>query len=112
MLSSSTRRDQKISLADKVERLGAVIFHAELGSLLDKAERLKTLVKFIVKEIGVTNPSYTKRPPHIPNARLGLCKADSNDADGHRIPQPLQGITGRYYALNSGEPEPVATAIA
>ena len=52
------KEDQKTSLADKVERLGAVVFHAKLGSLLDKAERLKALVKFIAKEIGITNPSY------------------------------------------------------
>ena len=35
--------DQKTGLADKVERLEAVVFHAKLGSLLDKAERLKSV---------------------------------------------------------------------
>ena len=38
------REDQKSRLADKVERLAAVVFHAKLGSLLDKANRLKALV--------------------------------------------------------------------
>ncbi|MCE2397385.1 glycine--tRNA ligase subunit beta, partial [Candidatus Poribacteria bacterium] len=56
------KEDQKTSLADKVERLGAVIFHAKLGSLLDKAERLKTLVKFIATQ---------KRTPCMQNVQLG-----------------------------------------
>ena len=103
--------DQKNSLADKVERLDAVIFHAKLGSLLDKAERLKALVKFIAKEIGVTNPSYTETTTAHTERAAWLCKADLTTQMVIEFPT-LQGITGRYYAQNSGEPEPVATAIA
>ncbi|MCE2397386.1 glycine--tRNA ligase subunit beta [Candidatus Poribacteria bacterium] len=40
-----------------------------------------------------------------------LCKADLTTQMVIEFPT-LQGITGRYYARNSGEPEPVATAIA
>ena len=105
------KEDQKTSLADKVERLGAVIFHAKLGSLLDKAERLKMLVKFIAKEIGVTNPSYTETTVAHTERAAWLCKADLTTQMVIEFPT-LQGITGRYYARNSGEPEPVATAIA
>ena len=103
--------DQKTSLADKVERLGAVVFHAKLGSLLDKAERLKALVAFIAKEIGVTNPSYTETTAAHAERAAWLCKADLTTQMVIEFPT-LQGITGRYYAQNSGEPEPVATAIA
>ena len=103
--------DQKTSLADKVERLGAVVFHAKLGSLLDKAERLKALVAFIAKEIGVTNPSYTETTTAHAERAAWLCKADLTTQMVIEFPT-LQGITGRYYAQNSGEPEPVATAIA
>jgi len=105
------KEDQKTDLADKVERLGAVIFHAKLGSLWDKAERLKTLVKFIAKEIGVTNPSYTETITVHAERAAWLCKADLTTQMVIEFPT-LQGITGRYYARNSGEPEPVATAIA
>ncbi|MDE0015536.1 MAG: glycine--tRNA ligase subunit beta [Candidatus Poribacteria bacterium] len=105
------KEDQKTSLAGKVERLRAVIFHAKLGSLLDKAERLKTLVKFISKEIGVTNPAYTETTVVHAERAAWLCKADLTTQMVIEFPT-LQGITGRYYARNSGEPEPVATAIA
>ena len=105
------KEDQRTCLADKVERLGAVIFHAKLGSLLDKAERLKALVKCIAKEIGVTNPAYTETIAHHAERAAPLCKADLTTQMVIEFPT-LQGITGSYYARNSGEPEPVATAIA
>ena len=98
--------DQKTSLADKVERLGAVVFHAKLGSLLDKAERLKALVAFIGTELQLT-----KTAVHHAERASWLCKADLTTQMVIEFPS-LQGITGRYYAENSGEAVPVATAIA
>ena len=100
------KEDQKTSLADKVERLGAVVFHAKLGSLLDKAERLKALVNIIGTELQVPETTV----PHAERAAW-LCKADLTTQMVIEFPS-LQGITGRYYAQNSGEPEPVTTAIA
>ena len=98
--------DQKTSLADKVERLGAVVFHAKLGSLLDKAERLKALIAFIGTALQL--PETTVR--HAERAAW-LCKADLTTQMVIEFPS-LQGITGQYYAQNSGEAEPVAKAIA
>ena len=98
--------DQKTSLADKVERLGAVIFHAKLGSLLNKANRLKALVKFISTELKLAETTI-----HHTERAAWLCKADLTTHMVIEFPS-LQGITGSYYAQNSGEPEPVATAIA
>jgi len=100
------REDQKTSLADKVERLGAVVFHAKLGSLLDKAERLKALVKFIGTELKLAETTT-----HHADRAAWLCKADLTTHMVIEFPS-LQGITGQYYAKNSGEPKPVATAIA
>ncbi len=98
--------DQKTSLADKVERLGAVVFHAKLGSLLDKAERLKNLVKFISTELKLAEATI-----HHAERAAWLCKADLTTQMVIEFPS-LQGITGRYYAKNSDEPDEVATAIA
>ncbi len=98
--------DQKTSLADKVERLGAVVFHAKLGSLLDKAERFKALVRFISEELHAKETTVN----HAERAAW-LCKADLTTHMVIEFPS-LQGITGSYYAQNSGEPEPVAAAIA
>ena len=98
--------DQKTSLAEKVDRLNTVIFHAKLGSLLNKAERLKVLVRFISTELKV---SETTR--HHGEQAAWLCKADLTTLMVIEFPS-LQGVTGQYYARNSGEPEQVATAIA
>ena len=98
--------DQKTSLADKVERLGAVVFHAKLGSLLEKAERLKALVAFIGTELQLAETTVY----HAERAAW-LCKADLTTQMVIEFPS-LQGVTGRHYAQNSGEVGPVATAIA
>ena len=98
--------DQKTSLAEKVDRLDTVIFHTKLGSLLNKAERLKILVRFISTELKV---SETTR--HHGEKAAWLCKADLTTLMVIEFPS-LQGVTGQHYARNSGEPEQVATAIA
>ena len=100
------RADQKTGLADKVERLGAVVFHAKLGSLLDKANRLKASVKFIGIELKLAETDIQQ----VERAAW-LCKADLTTQMVIEFPS-LQGITGSYYAKNSGEPQPIATAIA
>ena len=100
------REDQKTKLADKVERLSAVIFHAKLGSLLDKANRMRALVKFISTELNL--PETTTN--HAERAAM-LCKADLTTQMVIEFPS-LQGITGKYYAQYSGETAEVAAAIA
>ena len=100
------REDQKTELADKVDRLGAVVFHAKLGSLLDKANRMKALVQFIATELKLSENILH----HVQRAAL-LCKADLTTQMVIEFPS-LQGITGRYYAQNSGETTEVADAIA
>ena len=100
------RADQKTNIADKVERLGAVVFHAKLGSLLEKANRMKALVKFIATELKLSETTTH----HAERAAL-LCKADLTTQMVIEFPS-LQGITGRYYAQNSGETTEVTEAIA
>ncbi len=100
------REDQKTGLADKVERLGAVVFHAKLGSLLEKVERLKTLVSYIGGHLRLSETSV-----HHAARAAWLCKADLTTQMVIEFPS-LQGITGRHYARNSGEVASVAAAIA
>ena len=100
------REDQKNSLADKVQHLGAVVFHAKLGSLLEKAERLKALTTFTGVQLQVAETTVQ----HAERAAW-LSKADLTTQMVIEFPS-LQGITGKYYAQNSGEAAPIATAIA
>ena len=97
--------DQKTSLADKVNRLHNVIFQIKLGSLHDKVTRLKTLAAFIADQMGIAE--HARR-----HAIRGawLCKADLTTQMVIEFPS-LQGVMGKYYAENSGEPREVALAI-
>ena len=97
--------DQKTSLADKVDRLHNVVFQVKLGSLHDKIIRLKGLAAFIAEEIGVDESAKD----YIIRA-VSLCKADLTTQMVIEFPS-LQGIMGKYYAENSGEPAAVASAI-
>ena len=97
--------DQKTSLADKVERLHNVVFQVKLGSLHDKITRLMELATFIAEQIGVDESVKN----HVIRAAR-LCKADLTTQMVIEFPS-LQGIMGKYYAENSGEPDAVAVAI-
>ena len=97
--------DQKTSLADKVDRLRNVVFQVKLGSLHDKIARLKELATFIADQVGVDESVKD----HVIRV-ASLCKADLTTQMVIEFPS-LQGIMGKYYAKNSGEPDAVASAI-
>jgi len=96
--------DRKATLASRVLKLGQRVFHAKLGSMLDKVGRVEKLAQAI--------------GPHVPGADLArvrraaeLAKADLSSGMVGEFPE-LQGTMGRYYALHDGEPRDVADAIA
>jgi len=95
-------QDRKIPLAQRTERLKDVVFHAKLGSVADKVERMTALAGQIAEIIGA-DPEHAKRAAQ-------LAKADLVTEMVYEFPE-LQGIMGRYYARNDGEPASVAEAI-
>ncbi|NLV22112.1 MAG: glycine--tRNA ligase subunit beta [Syntrophomonadaceae bacterium] len=97
------KEDTSKALIDFVPGLEKVMFHERLGSIMDKVERLKKLAIFIGGETGLSSPEKLER------AAL-LCKADLISNMVYEFPE-LQGIMGRYYALQSREDEEVAEAI-
>ncbi len=97
-------QDRKIRLEDRIAALKDRVFHAKLGSVYDKVERVEKLAEALV--------------PYVPGADIGrakraarLAKADLSSGMVGEFPE-LQGVMGRYYALNDGEPRAVADAIA
>jgi glycyl-tRNA synthetase len=99
------REDQKSRLADKVGKLRNVVFQEELGSLYDKAQRLKELVSFICTTLGLAKSVCDDAV-----RAAELCKVDLITQMVIELPS-LQGIMGGYYAFNSGESAEVAKAI-
>ncbi len=97
-------RDRKWSLASRAPKLSQIIFHAKLGSLDEKADRVQALAT----EIAAYVP-HADRDKVRSAARLA--KADLTSNMVGEFPE-LQGVMGRYYALNDGESAEVADAIA
>ena len=99
------REDQESRLADKVGKSKNVVFQEELGSLYDKAQRLKELVSFMCTALGLAKSVCDDAV-----RAAELCKVDLITQMVIELPS-LQGIMGGYYALNSGESAEVAKAI-
>ncbi len=95
-----------------VEKLKGVLFQAALGSMYDKAMRIRRLVE----QIGAMLPAVDGKgaaPAELTKlaARAAqLCKADLVSQVVGEFPK-LQGVMGRIYALAAGESPDVAAAI-
>ncbi|MBA4750477.1 MAG: glycine--tRNA ligase subunit beta [Alphaproteobacteria bacterium] len=96
-------QDQKVLLEEHANALSKITFHAKLGTLAQKRDRLEALAKKIASVLGFdqTQAALAGR----------LCKADLVTGMVYEFPE-LQGIMGGYYARSSGYGEEVAAAIA
>ncbi|RTZ62079.1 MAG: glycine--tRNA ligase subunit beta [Gammaproteobacteria bacterium] len=94
--------DRKQTLESRVEKLDTILFHKKLGSVLDKVKRVQSIAAAVAQWIGA-DVDNTRR------AAL-LAKADLVSDMVGEFPE-LQGIMGRYYAVNDGEADEVAQAI-
>jgi glycyl-tRNA synthetase beta chain len=96
--------DRKRKLESRTAALAGVVFHARLGTLADKAERLGKLAGELAAHIPGANRKQASRAGC-------LAKADLVTGMVGEFPE-LQGVMGRYYAFHDGERAPVCEAIA
>jgi glycyl-tRNA synthetase beta chain len=94
-------KDLKQTSSEALAKLARMTFHSKLGSMFDKVNRIIDLAEFIGQDIA--------DPILIKKAAL-LCKTDLVSEMVGEFPE-LQGIMGKYYAINSNEKE-VAIAIS
>ena len=99
------RSDRETSLDTMVEKLKSVLFQAQLGSIYDKARRVRGLSRFVADQLG-GDPEFGGQVERA----AWLCKADLVSQMVGEFPK-LQGIMGRVYAKAQGEPAAVASAI-
>ena len=83
-------------------KLTGVTFHAKLGTLAERVERIAALAREIAPAVGA-DPDQAERA-----ARLS--KLDLASAMVGEFPE-LQGVMGGYYARVAGEPDAVADAV-
>ncbi len=90
-------------LEDRINDLKNVVHQEKLGSLYEKALRVKNLASYLASKI---NASLTQK---VERAAL-LSKTDLLTGVVREFPE-LQGIIGKYYASNDAEDAEVAAAL-
>ncbi len=96
--------DRKKPLEQWAEDLSGVVFHAKLGTIAEKVERITNLsVMLADKYISGADKDKLR-------CAAQLCKADLTTGMVGEFPE-LQGIMGEYYASEQGEANEVAVAI-
>jgi glycyl-tRNA synthetase beta chain len=96
-------QDRKTRLENRVPDLHNRVFHAQLGTIADKVSRIQSLLSKITPAVPGCDTDYARQ------AAL-LCKADLSSGMVGEFPE-LQGVMGRYYAKQDGEPDKVCDAI-
>jgi glycyl-tRNA synthetase beta chain len=97
-------QDRKKTLESRVPALGKVVYHNKLGTQGDRMERVRAIAKVIGAQLG-----SDALAAHADRAAT-LAKADLLTDMVGEFPE-LQGIMGRYYALNDGLGGEIADAI-
>jgi glycyl-tRNA synthetase beta chain len=94
--------DLKTGFEVWARKLEGVTFHAKLGTLAERVERIAALAREIAPLVGAD--------PDQAEAAAKLAKADLSAAMVGEFPE-LQGIMGGYYARAAGHPDAVADAV-
>ncbi len=84
------------------KKLEGVTFHAKLGTLAERVERIAALAREIAPLVGADSDQA--------EAAAKLAKADLSAAMVGEFPE-LQGVMGGYYARAAGHPDVVADAV-
>jgi glycyl-tRNA synthetase beta chain len=94
--------DRKVRLEDRLEKLKGVTFHAKLGTMYERVERIVALAKDLAPIVGAD--------PKLAEQAARLAKADLVSGVVGEFPE-LQGIMGGYYAEGEGLDPQIAEAI-
>ena len=94
--------DLKTSLENHREALKKIVFQAKLGSIYDKTERIASLAEMLAPMTGAD-----------PQLAVRAAKLSKSDLVSEMVGEfdDLQGVMGRYYALNDDENAEVAEAM-
>jgi glycyl-tRNA synthetase beta chain len=94
--------DQKVGFDAWNAKLSGVTFHAKLGTLAERVERIAALAREIAPLVGADADQA--------ETAARLSKADLLSGMVSEFPE-LQGIMGGYYARLAGHPDAVADAV-
>jgi glycyl-tRNA synthetase beta chain len=95
-------QDKAVTLESRLEKLKGVTFHAKLGTMFERVERIEALAREIAPLVGAD--------PELAAKAARLAKADLGTGMVGEFPE-LQGVMGGYYARSEGLPDAVADAV-
>lgn len=99
-------QDRKKSLIDRTALLSKVVYHNKLGTQLERTERVTKIAGLIAHQLKTSQPTIDVS---LAERAAKLAKADLLTDMVGEFPE-LQGVMGRYYALNDKEHPDVAAA--
>ncbi|MFM1870386.1 MAG: hypothetical protein RLY99_1130 [Pseudomonadota bacterium] len=99
-------QDRKKSLIERTPLLSKVVYHNKLGTQLERTERVSKIAQSIATELKKNNAAINVE---LAERAAKIAKADLLTDMVGEFPE-LQGIMGRYYALNDNEHPDVAAA--
>ena len=94
--------DKKTGLEAMAPKLAKIDFKKELGTIADKVERVAALARELAPKVGAD--------ADLAERAARLAKADLVSEMVYEFPE-LQGVMGRYYAIEAGEDARVSDAI-
>ncbi len=97
--------DGKVALTDRVAQLKNIVFQEKLGTVYDKATRVKQLTAEIASQLNYTDDETAEA-----EQAAMLAKADLTTNMVREFPD-LQGAVGEEYAKRDGHPAVLAAAI-
>lgn len=100
------RSDLKKDLEQRIGDLDKVVFQKDLGSLGDKVARIEALAKFVASLL----PKKERPSTEFVERAARLCKCDLLTDMIGEFPE-LQGVMGRYYALEQNENSDIALTL-
>ena len=103
------RGDLDVSNDQRIEKLNGVLFQAQLGTMYAKTERVAEITAYLADVLGAGDSGFLDMKSQAVRAAW-LCKADLVSQVVGEFPK-LQGVMGRIYAAESGEPAAVAAAV-
>ena len=96
------QQDKSTPMDTWADRLADVVFHEKLGSQYDRVRRIMALAADLAPQLRADRNAVSRA--------AALAKADLPTGMVGEFPE-LQGVMGRYYALEQGEPAEIADAV-
>ncbi len=95
-------KDKSLNLIKQINKLKQITFYENLGSIYEKTQRLRKMAYFISDELDLNKEKI--------EISASISKSDLVSGLVGEFPE-LQGVMGKYFAINQGFEEDVCNAI-